>query len=52
MALSLAQRHRLQVLASQEAAAASPAVSMAGGTAYVMQQAQLLQDRLRHKQIQ
>lgn len=52
MALSLAQRHRLQALASQEAAAASPAVSMAGGTAYEMQLAQLLQDRLRLKQIQ
>jgi hypothetical protein len=52
MALSLAQRHRLKALASQEAAAASPAVSMAGGTAYEMQLAQLLQDRLRLKQIQ
>jgi hypothetical protein len=52
MGLSLAQRHRLQALASQEAAAASPSVSMAGGTAYEMQLAQLLQDRLRLKQIQ
>jgi hypothetical protein len=52
MALSLAQRHRLKALASQEAAAASPAVSMAGGTAYEMQLAQLLQHRLRLKQIQ
>ncbi|MGA3678824.1 MULTISPECIES: phage terminase small subunit [Pseudomonas] len=52
MGLSLAQRHRLQALASQEAAAATPLVSMAGGTAYEMQLAQLLQDRLRLKQIQ
>lgn len=52
MALSLAQRHRLQALASQEAAAATPSVPMAGGTAYEMQLAQLLQDRLRLKQIQ
>lgn len=49
---SLAQRHRLKALAAQEAAAATPAVSMAGGTAYEMQLAQLLQDRLRLKQIQ
>jgi hypothetical protein len=52
MGLSLAQRHRLQALASQEAAAATPSVSMAGGTAYEMQLAQLLQDRLRLKGIQ
>lgn len=52
MALSLAQRHRLQALAAQEAAAATPTMPMAGGTAYEMQLAQLLQDRLRLKQIQ
>ncbi|MGE8065589.1 terminase endonuclease subunit [Pseudomonas sp. NPDC089569] len=52
MALSLAQRHQRRVLAAQEAAATTPAISMAGGTAYEMQLAQLLQDRLRLKQIQ
>jgi len=52
MALSLAQRHRLRVLAELEAAAASPLTSMAGATAYELQLAQLLQDRLRLKNIE
>ena len=52
MALSLAQRHQRRVLAALEAAATAPAISMAGGTAYEMQLAQLLQDRLRLKQVQ
>lgn len=52
MALSLAQRHQRRVLAALEAAATAPAISMSGGTAYEMQLAQLLQDRLRLKQIQ
>jgi hypothetical protein len=52
MALSLAQRHRLRVLAELEAAATSPLTSMAGATAYELQLAQLIQDRLRLKNIQ
>jgi len=52
MALSLAQRHRLRVLAELEAAATSPFTSMAGATAYELQLAQLIQDRLRLKIIQ
>jgi hypothetical protein len=52
MALSLAQSHQRRVLAAVEAAAASPAMSMAGATAYELQLAQLLQDRLRLKQVQ
>ncbi|WP_311968595.1 terminase endonuclease subunit [Pseudomonas baltica] len=52
MGLSLTQRHQRRVLASLEAAAASPAVPMAGGNAYELQLAQLLQDRLRLKQVQ
>ena len=52
MALSLAQRHQRRVLAAQEAAAASPLTSMEGATAYELQLAQLLQDRLRLKQVQ
>ncbi|WP_296250294.1 terminase endonuclease subunit [Pseudomonas sp. UBA4194] len=52
MGLSLAQRHQRRVLAAVEAAATPPALTMAGGTAYELQLAQLLQDRLRLKQIQ
>lgn len=52
MALTLAQRHHRRVLAEREAAAASPITSMAGATAYEMQLAQLIQDRLRLKNIQ
>lgn len=52
MALSLAQRHHRRVLAEREAAAASPITSMAGATSYELQLAQLIQDRMRLKNIQ
>ncbi|MEA1606163.1 phage terminase small subunit [Pseudomonas spirodelae] len=52
MHLSLAQRHQRRVTAALEAAAAAPYTSMAGATAYELQLAQLLQDRLRLKQVQ
>jgi hypothetical protein len=52
MALSLAQRHQRRVLAEREAAAASPLTSMAGATAYELQLAKMIQDRLRLKNIQ
>jgi hypothetical protein len=52
MSLTLAQRHQRRVIAAQESAAAKPLQSMAGATAYELQLAQLLQDRLRLKQVQ
>ncbi|MFJ7315618.1 phage terminase small subunit [Pseudomonas sp. NPDC098747] len=52
MALSLAQRHQRRALAAKQAAIASPLTSMQGATAYELQLAQLLQDRLRLKQVQ
>jgi hypothetical protein len=52
MALSLAQAHQRRIRAAMEAAKASPLQSMAGATAYEHQLNQLLQDRLRLKQVQ
>ncbi|WP_085656143.1 terminase endonuclease subunit [Pseudomonas sp. B11(2017)] len=52
MANSLAKQHFLRVTAATEAAAAEPAQTMAGATAYEHQLNQLLQDRLRLKQVQ
>jgi hypothetical protein len=52
MALSIAQRHQRRALAAQEAAKAQPATSMAGATNYELHLAQLLQDKLRLKQVQ
>jgi hypothetical protein len=52
MALSLAQAHQRRIRAAMEAANASPLQSMAGATAYEHQLNQLLQDRLRLKQVQ
>lgn len=52
MASSPAKRHFLAVSAALAAAAAGPADSMAGRTVYEQQLAQLLQDRLRLKQVQ
>lgn len=51
MALTLAQRTQLRVRAAKEAAAAAPAATMAGANAYELQLAQLLQDRLRIKNV-
>ncbi|WP_085631301.1 terminase endonuclease subunit [Pseudomonas sp. R16(2017)] len=52
MASSLAKQHFLRVTAATEAASAEPAQTMAGATAYEHQLNQLLQDRLRLKQVQ
>ncbi|MCI3908859.1 terminase endonuclease subunit [Pseudomonas viridiflava] len=52
MALSLAQAHQRRVRAALDAAKATPLQSMAGSTAYEHQLSQLLQDRLRLKQVQ
>lgn len=53
MAMSPAKSHFLRVTAATEAAAAAgPAQTMAGATAYELQLAQLAQDRARLKQIQ
>lgn len=52
MGLTLAQSHQRRVLAAQEAAVTAPGMSMAGATAYELQLAKLLQDRLRLKQVQ
>ena len=46
------RRHFLRVTAAQEAAAIEPTQTMAGATAYEHQLNQLLQDRLRLKQVQ
>lgn len=51
MAMSPAKRHFLQVTAALEAAATAPAASMAGANSYELQLAQLLQDRLRIKNV-
>lgn len=52
MVLSLAQSHQRRVRAAMEAAKTSPQQNMAGATAYEHQLNQLLQDRLRLKQVQ
>lgn len=52
MQLTPAQRNQLRKRAALEAAAAAPAMSMAGATAYEQQLAQLAQHRLRLKQVQ
>lgn len=52
MATSPAKRHFLAAAACLAAAAVGPADSMAGRTVYEQQLAQLLQDRLRLKQVQ
>ena len=52
MASSPAKRHFLAAAAAIAAAAVGPADSMAGRTVYEQQLAQLLQDRLRLKQVQ
>lgn len=52
MVLSLAQAHQRRVRAAIEAARTAPLQSMAGATAYEHQLNQLLQDRLRLKQVQ
>ncbi|RRV04449.1 terminase [Pseudomonas sp. v388] len=52
MALSLAQAHQRRVRAALEAAKTASPHSMAGATAYEHQLSQLLQDRLRLKQVQ
>jgi len=52
MALSLAQAHQRRTRAAMESAKAAPTHSMEGATAYEHQLNQLLQDRLRLKQIQ
>ncbi len=52
MALTLAQRTQLRKRAALEAAATTPAQTMAGATTYELQLAQLHQDRLRLSQIQ
>ncbi|NWB91596.1 terminase endonuclease subunit [Pseudomonas agarici] len=52
MVLSLAQAHQRRTRAAMESAKAAPAHSMEGATAYEHQLNQLLQDRLRLKQIQ
>lgn len=52
MTLSLAQAHQRRVRAAMEAAKTSPQQTMAGATAYEHQLNQLLQDRLRLKQVQ
>lgn len=51
MALTLAQRNQLRKRAAKEAAATAPAASMAGANSYELQLAQLLQDRLRIKNV-
>lgn len=52
MASSLAKQHFQRVTAAIEAAATEPTQTMAGATAYEHQLNQLLQDRLRLKQVQ
>jgi hypothetical protein len=52
MALSLAQAHQRRARAAMESAKTAPQQSMQGATAYEHQLNQLLQDRLRLKQIQ
>ncbi|MBJ2176914.1 terminase endonuclease subunit [Pseudomonas veronii] len=52
MANSLAKRHYQRVTAAIESAATEPTQTMAGATAYEHQLNQLLQDRLRLKQVQ
>ncbi len=52
MALSLAQAHQRRVRAAMEAAKTPALQTMAGATAYEHQLNQLLQDRLRLKQVQ
>lgn len=52
MHLTLAQRHQRRALAAQEAAKAAPATTMAGANNYELHLAQLLQDKLRLKQVQ
>jgi len=52
MVLSLAQAHQRRVRAAMEAAKTAPQQTMAGATAYEHQLNQLLQDRLRLKQVQ
>ena len=51
MALTLAQQNQLRKRAAKEAAATAPAASMAGANSYELQLAQLLQDRLRIKNV-
>jgi len=52
MVLSLAQAHQRRVRAAMESAKTAPLQTMAGATAYEHQLNQLLQDRLRLKQVQ
>jgi hypothetical protein len=52
MPLSLAQAHQRRARAAMESASLAPSQSMAGATAYEHQLNQLLQDRLRLKQVQ
>ena len=52
MALSIAQAHQRRARAAMESARTAPSQTMAGATAYEHQLNQLLQDRLRLKQVQ
>jgi len=52
MVLSLAQAHQRRIRAAMESAKTAPLQTMAGATAYEHQLNQLLQDRLRLKQVQ